>query len=387
MLVLGCGGGSAPGIDGGADAPSGPPDLSAATWRIEQVSASATNSQAPALARAGDGRLVVAWQEGNSIQVAIENGDGWDVRALTAAGATEHFGVHATADGERAVDLVFSATLEVSGADIHHARWNGANLSAPANLTPGQAERRLDGTPTLVHRDDGTAEVYYNSSAEGSFGEREIRVVSFIEPGAPAPPVTALPAARNCGETRAVVVAGTLHAVTKCIPETGVFEVVYLTDRSGRLNAQVVDEGDTRSMLDPDLAVAGDTGPVHVAFSGLLDCDAGLCREVYHSLNLAVATAMTNTPDEDWRQPRIVLDDFGRLIAVFHTGDSERLHWTFLGDSGFFRTQRIDPSGGDVTGTNASFGVVDPDTGLPVFAFERSEGGGPSDIWLARLVP
>lgn len=388
VLAVGCGGSTpAPGVDAAPpDADTGPPDLGAATWQLERVAETPGDSQSPAVAMISDGRVLVAWQESNSIQLAIEAEEGWDLRAITVAGATGHFGVQATADDNRGVDLVFAASLDASSADIHHVFFNGATLSATRNLTPGQTEQRLDASPTLVHRSDGTRQVYYNSNIEGQGGTRELRRVAFIDPNNPAPPVVDLPGSRNCGETRALMLGDTLHAVTKCIPNTGEFEVVYLTDRSGVLTPQVVDEGDTRAMLSPDLAVVPGSGTLHVAFSGLLDCPSGLCREVYHSLNLSVASPMTGTPDEDWRQPRIILDRFDRLIAVFHTGDSDRLHWTFLGDTGFFRTQRVDPNDG-FTGVNASFGVIDPSTGLPVFAFERSEGGAPADIWIARLVP
>jgi hypothetical protein len=388
--IAGCGGGGGggspdAGVDGGE---SGPVDLSSATWVLEPLTASDERSTGPQLTHDTSGRALVVWEEGiRSIGFAVESEGGWDQQLITIPDNATVFGPSIAPGAGGRAHIVFTGSPEPTGPDIYYVSWDGVALSEPVNLTgPLQTVGDFDASPAVVERADGSVTVLYYMSPEDEFGVRELRRFDFTDAASAGAPAGVLPPQRNCGENRAEIDGGgALHLITKCIPDGGDFEVVYLNDRSGTLMPQIVDSGGSRNFLSPDLAISSDASRIHVVFRGTLDCGDELCNEIYYSANLNPAVAVTATPEELWDHPRVVLDRFDRPIVLFHSRDAERLHWSFPSGGRFFRAQRVDDDSG-ARQTFAGAATFDPATGLPVVPFERVVGEGPEDVWIARLV-
>ena len=207
-------------------------------------------------------------------------------------------------------------------------------------------------------------------------GNKELRALTFTNPGLPNAPVTVAGAASNCTTPRARSTAdGTVHAILNCNSGNG-DEAVYLTNTSGQFVSQTADIN-TDTVIAPDLDIASN-GDVHIIVQGQVTCPEGMCSEPLYSLNLSPAIGVTGGT-EDFFSPAIALDAFDRPIFVFFDLPGRELFWTFSEGVGFFRPQQIDPTGGKLVGT----GEDDPVTGLPWFSLEE-RSRSPS-IWVARL--
>ena len=377
-----CAGGEPPPIDAAPDGPDdGLPDLETASWVLDPVIGSGDDGFVPHMSFTGDGSPVVVWQrnDASAIGFAFRQDAAWFVQFIDApAGVSGVFAPDVAGGSGGKAHIVFSGSTQTTSNDVFYVLADGGSLSTAVNITsPNEGGADFDSNPAVAAMADDEVTVLYTYVANSmGMGNRELRALTFTNPGLPTTPVTVVDAASNCTSPRARASSEGIHAILNC-DSGGADEAVYLTNRSGAFVSQVVNTG-TDTVVAPDLDIATN-GDIHIVVQGQITCPQGMCTEPLYSLNLSPGAAVTGGT-EDFFSPAIALDAFDRPIFVFFDLPGRELFWTFSEGAGFFRPQQIDLTGDKLVGT----GEDDPATGMPFFALE-DRSRSPS-IWVAQLV-
>lgn len=137
------------------------PGRAASAWPApSNLSASAADTQEPAVAVDAAGRIHVVWSEGGEIWHRVRDGGGWSAPVRAAGGTTPDL----VADAAGRVHMTFANRLSDNG-EIYYTVWQGGAWSLPRNVsdTPGDSA-----TPRIAIAPDGGLAIVWAEQSSGT---------------------------------------------------------------------------------------------------------------------------------------------------------------------------------------------------------------------------
>lgn len=222
------------------------------------VSGTAGSSTSPVIARAGDGRTMVVWEEGDDLWYALWSAGAWSTAAPVPAARGSEPSVAAAPEG--GFDLVWSGFSALdANFEIYHSRWADGLWSLPVNLSESTGQSL---EPDIATRPDRGRLVVWSEVDDAG----EVSIYGATSPASGAWASAPVPDAAG---TSPRVAAGDAEALwhlvwAASLDSTSPPEVLYMARRTlgGWTLPEIISNAAEGAVDAPDIAVDSSGRPV-----------------------------------------------------------------------------------------------------------------------------